>query len=225
MGLFNNISTGVEDFFYEPYKGLSRGPADFAKGMGVGTASLLKNSAAGLLEATSKITGSVGKGLAEATMDEKFQADRRARRRQKNKSILDGFGAGAASVGMGLAGGVTGLITKPMEGAKASGAKGFFTGLGKGVVGVVTKPIVGLFDGASQIAEGVGGQITAFDGDEITSVRLARFIDINSAYSNYSAKAAHRASLLQNLKKSPEVPYCLAFLSLNCLVERLRSSL
>jgi len=25
VGLFNNVSSGVEDFFYEPYKGLRRG--------------------------------------------------------------------------------------------------------------------------------------------------------------------------------------------------------
>jgi len=43
VGLFGSISTGVEDFFYEPYQGLTRGPKDFALGVGTGSISLVRN--------------------------------------------------------------------------------------------------------------------------------------------------------------------------------------
>jgi vacuolar protein sorting-associated protein 13A/C len=43
---------------------------------------------------------------------------------------------------------------KPIEGAEAGGAAGFFKGVGKGLVGAFTKPVVGVFDLASNVSEG-----------------------------------------------------------------------
>ena len=40
-----------------------------------------------------------------------------------------------------LYGGVTGLITKPIQKTKEEGAKGFFKGLGSGLVGAIASPI------------------------------------------------------------------------------------
>ena len=57
----------------------------------------------------------------------------------------------------GMLGGVTGVVTKPMEGAKKEGAAGFFKGLGKGVVGVVARPVSGVVDFASSTLEGIKG--------------------------------------------------------------------
>lgn len=76
VGLFTGISTGVTDFFYEPINGLARGPEDFAKGLGVGTASLLKGVGFGVLNTATKFTGAVGSGLAQVTMDDSYQAER-----------------------------------------------------------------------------------------------------------------------------------------------------
>lgn len=45
--------------------------------------------------------------------------------------------------------GVTGVITKPVSGAKEQGVEGFFKGLGKGAVGLVVKPVAGVVDFAS----------------------------------------------------------------------------
>ncbi|KAJ1939026.1 Vacuolar protein sorting-associated protein 13, partial [Linderina macrospora] len=46
VGLFNNISSGVSDFFYEPYQGfvMSDRPQDFGFGLARGTASLFKKT-------------------------------------------------------------------------------------------------------------------------------------------------------------------------------------
>ena len=44
----------------------------------------------------------------------------------------------------GAVGGLTGIVTQPIKGAKSEGAKGFFTGIGKGLLGTVTKPVTGI---------------------------------------------------------------------------------
>lgn len=51
--------------------------------------------------------------------------------------------------------GVTGIVTKPVEGAKQEGVKGFFKGAGKGLVGVVVRPASGVVDFASSSFDGI----------------------------------------------------------------------
>ena len=52
------------------------GPKDFAVGVKVGTVSLMSNVTGGMLDTAAKFTGSIGKGLAQASMDKKYQAQR-----------------------------------------------------------------------------------------------------------------------------------------------------
>ena len=104
----------------------------------------------GLFTGVSKITGSVGKGLSEATLDDEFQEKRQEDRMNQPKNVVSGVAAGAVTFAKGVGSGLFGIVSKPVEGAKQDGALGFFKGLGKGAVGVVTKPVVGLFDGASK---------------------------------------------------------------------------
>jgi len=181
VNLFNNLSTGVEDFFYEPFQGFMESPQSFARGLGrgtppplshypsyeqfmgsflsctasrdtpgTGTASLLRNSVYGIFDGVSRITGSVGKGLAEATLDESFKERRREDSRQKPSNVVTGVASGAVTIAKGIGSGLAGVFTKPVEGAKSGGALGFFKGVGQGAVGVVTKPVVSVFDGATQ---------------------------------------------------------------------------
>lgn len=49
----------------------------------------------------------------------------------------------------GVVDGVTGVFTKPIEGARDEGASGFFKGLGMGAVGLVARPTAGVVDFAS----------------------------------------------------------------------------
>lgn len=49
----------------------------------------------------------------------------------------------------GFVDGVTGVVMKPISGAKEEGVEGFFKGFGKGVVGFVTRPTAGVIDFAS----------------------------------------------------------------------------
>jgi vacuolar protein sorting-associated protein 13A/C len=55
----------------------------------------------------------------------------------------------------GVVQGVTGIVTKPVEGARQEGVKGFFKGAGKGLVGVVVRPASGVVDFASSSFDGI----------------------------------------------------------------------
>ncbi|KYK54262.1 vacuolar protein sorting-associated protein vps13 [Drechmeria coniospora] len=140
VGLFNNISSGVTDIFYEPYQGLilSDRPEEFGLGIAKGAASFAKKTVFGFSDSFSKFTGSLSKGIAAASLDKQFQDRRRiTRARNRPKHALYGVTAGANS-----------LFTSVASG---EGAVGFFKGVGKGVLGLATKPAVGLLDMASNL--------------------------------------------------------------------------
>jgi len=179
VGLFNNISSGVADIFYEPYQGfiMSDKPEQLGIGIAKGATSFVKKSVFGVSDSFSKVTGSISKGLVAATMDKQFQDRRRmTRSRNRPKHALYGVTAGANSFVSSLASGVGGLARKPLEGAEQEGFAGFFKGVGKGVLGLATKPAIGIFDLASNVSEGIRNTTTVFDGEGLDRVRLTRFI-------------------------------------------------
>ena len=55
----------------------------------------------------------------------------------------------------GIVGGLTGLVSKPLDGARADGVRGFARGLGAGVAGAITKPTAGMLDMVTHMSEGV----------------------------------------------------------------------
>ena len=79
VGLFNNVSSGVVDIFYEPYQGfiMSDRPQDFGIGLARGTASFFKKTVYGFSDSFAKFTESVSKGLSVATLDKAYQDRRR----------------------------------------------------------------------------------------------------------------------------------------------------
>jgi vacuolar protein sorting-associated protein 13A/C len=193
VGLFNNLSSGVADIFYEPYQGfiMSDRPEQLGIGIAKGATSFVKKSVFGVSDSVSKVTGSIAKGLAEATMDKQFQDRRRmTRSRNRPKHALYGVTAGANSFVSSLASGVGGLARKPLEGAEQEGVAGFFKGVGKGVLGLATKPAIGVFDLASNVSEGIRNTTTVFDADGLDRVRLTRFIGTDGIVRPYSQREA-----------------------------------
>lgn len=135
VGLFNNISSGVADIFYEPYQGLvTERPQDLGVGIAKGASSFVKKSVFGLSDSVSKFTGSISKGLAAASMDKEFQDQRRmSRSRNRPKHALYGITSGGNAFASSLASGIGGLARQPMQGAEKEGAAGFVKGVGKGL--------------------------------------------------------------------------------------------
>jgi len=193
VGLFNNLSSGVADIFYEPYQGLimSDRPEQLGIGIAKGTTSFVKKSIFGVSDSLSKVTGSISKGLATATMDKQFQDRRRiTRARNRPKHALYGVTAGANSLITSVASGFGGLAKKPLEGAEQDGVAGFFKGVGLGVLGLATKPALGVFDLASNVSEGIRNTTTVFDGEGLDRVRLTRFISADGIVRPYNQREA-----------------------------------
>lgn len=199
VGLFNNVASGVSDMFYEPIQGFQiTKPHEFGIGVAKGAGSLVKKTVFGLSDTFSKLTGSLGKGLAVITMDEKYQESRRLASRNRPDHVINGVTSGAASLFRSVTSGVAGVISQPYKGAQESGFDGFFKGLGKGLLGVVTKPIVGIFDLATNVSDGLKNTTGAFD-TVINRQRLPRYIASDNILQNYNAKEALGLSWLKAL--------------------------
>ncbi|KAG7467818.1 hypothetical protein JOB18_045222 [Solea senegalensis] len=174
FGLIRGLSEGVEAFFYEPIQGAVQGPEEFAEGFAIGVRSLLGHTVGGAAGVVSRITGSVGKGLAAITMDKEYQQKRREEMNRPPRDFGESLAKGGKGLLKGVVGGVTGIVTKPVEGAKKEGAAGFFKGIGKGLVGVVARPTGGIVDMASSTFQGI--QRVAESTEEVSKLRPVRLI-------------------------------------------------
>ncbi|XP_056600170.1 intermembrane lipid transfer protein VPS13C isoform X4 [Triplophysa dalaica] len=189
FGLIRGLSEGVEAFFYEPFQGAVQGPEEFAEGFVIGVRSLLGHTVGGAAGMVSRITGSVGKGLAAITMDKEYQQKRREEMNRPTKDFGESLAKGGIGFFKGVVGGVTGIVTKPVEGAKKEGAAGFFKGIGKGLVGVVARPTGGIVDMASSTFQGI--QRVAESTEEVTKLRPVRLIQedgIIRPYNNHESE-------------------------------------
>ncbi|TIC36939.1 hypothetical protein E3Q08_04156 [Wallemia mellicola] len=202
VGLFNNVSSGVADIFYEPYQGLvMHGNKELGIGIARGATSFVKKTVFGVTDSMSKVTGSIGKGLSAITLDQEYQSRRRmTQRRNKPKHALYGVTAGANAFAVSIASGFEGLALKPIEGAQRSGAGGFFKGVGRGLVGAVTKPVIGVFDLASNVTEGIRNTTTVFDPQDIDRVRLPRYIADDGVLRAYNERESLGQSWLKNVE-------------------------
>ncbi len=152
VGLFNNVSSGVADIFYEPYQGLvmTDRPQELGIGIAKGASSFVKKSVFGFSDSMAKFTGSMSKGLAAATLDKEYQDQRRmSKSRNRPKHALYGVTSGGSAFATSIASGIGGLARHPMQGAEKEGVGGFVKGVGKGFLGLATKPAIGAFDLAS----------------------------------------------------------------------------
>ncbi|XP_051012690.1 intermembrane lipid transfer protein VPS13C [Acomys russatus] len=206
FGLIRGLSEGVEALFYEPFQGAVQGPEEFAEGLVIGVRSLFGHTVGGAAGVVSRITGSVGKGLAAITMDKEYQQKRREEMGRQPKDFGDSLARGGKGLLRGVFGGVTGIITKPVEGAKKEGAAGFFKGIGKGLVGAVARPTGGIIDMASSTFQGI--QRVAESTEEVSSLRPPRLIREDGIIRPYDRQESEGSDLLENhIKKLEEETY------------------
>ena len=99
----------------------------------------------------SQISGSIG----SITGDKHWQERSTSRRMVEETSMAGALVHGGEAMAAGLFRGITGVVTKPVEGARDKGLSGFFHGIGKGVAGLVLQPVSGAVDLASKAVEGV----------------------------------------------------------------------
>ncbi|KAM5242082.1 intermembrane lipid transfer protein VPS13C isoform 2-T2 [Hipposideros larvatus] len=202
FGLIRGLSEGVEALFYEPFQGAVQGSEEFAEGLVIGVRSLFGHTVGGAAGVVSRITGSVGKGLAAITLDKEYQQKRREEMGRQPKDFGDSLARGGKGFLRGVVGGVTGIITKPVEGAKKEGAAGFFKGIGKGLVGAVAAPTGGIIDMASSTFQGI--QRAAESTEEVSLLRPPRLIHEDGIIRPYDRQESEGHDLFQNHMKKLE---------------------
>jgi len=200
VGLFNQVGTGVKDFFYEPAQGLVKSPQDFGIGLAKGSLSLAKHTTFGLFNTVSKITATTGKGLATLTLDDEYVRQRQQTAiKEKPSHVGEGLLYGAKGLGQGIFDGVTGLVTQPVKGAQKEGLLGFAKGVGKGLIGVGVKPVVGVTDLVTKTTEGIRNTTTLLDKNK-SRRRPPRFMEANKAIGSYSEKTSKGVYLLKTME-------------------------
>ncbi|XP_013171259.1 PREDICTED: vacuolar protein sorting-associated protein 13A isoform X1 [Papilio xuthus] len=198
-GLVIGLKKGVEDLFYEPFQGAIQGPGEFAEGLMLGVRSLVGHTVGGAAGAVSRITGAMGHGLAALSLDKDYQRRRRDNINKPPANLQEGLARSGKGLVMGVVDGVTGVFTKPFEGARDHGVEGFFRGLGMGAVGLVARPTAGVVDFASGSLDAV--KRAADLSEEVTKRRAARYLPPDAGVRPYSRLQAEGYKMLSELEK------------------------
>lgn len=198
-GLVVGLTKGVEDLFYEPFQGAIQGPGEFAEGLFLGVRSLVGHTVGGAAGAVSRITGAMGHGLAALSFDKDYQKRRRDNINKPPANFQEGLARSGKGLVMGVVDGITGVFTKPIDGAREQGVKGFFKGLGRGAVGLVARPTAGVVDFASGSLDAV--KRAADMSEEVTKRRPARYMPLDAGIRPYSRLHAEGYKMLSELEK------------------------
>ncbi|KAK4336923.1 hypothetical protein RND71_044039 [Anisodus tanguticus] len=193
QGLLLGVKQGFNDLFYEPAMGIVQGPEEFAEGLVLGVRSLFSSTVGGVAGAMGKITGTLGEGIS-SLMD---QAERKKRRERLNKptTILQN----SKNLAKGFFSGVTGLVSKPIEGVKKDGFEGLVKGVGHGVIGLVAQPTTGIIDFTSGTLNQL--QRTVNIAEEVKRQRPTRAISVDGVLRSYNAFEAIGKEILKSLSK------------------------
>ncbi len=117
LGLVDKLGTGVFEFFSEPKKGLLLGPEEFVGGIGKGVKSLVTNVVSGSFDSISKISGSLYGVVKNVAGDKNVQI-------KKPDHVFAGIYQGVTGGATEIFGGITGIVTKPIQGTREKGASG-----------------------------------------------------------------------------------------------------
>ena len=185
-GVYKNIGSGVQDFFYEPYQGLMLSPKAAAIGAARGTKKLFAGFGSSMVGSTASIVGSVSKGVAKGSSlfagDKEYAAKRDEKRRMLQAAgggVKAGAKAAGESVFQGFASGLSGLVKKPFEEGRKTGALGFVKGMGLGLAGALAKPVVGITDGIGAFSQGLTNRMNSVE--PIEAVRPPRAFERSAA--------------------------------------------
>ncbi|KAI9253785.1 hypothetical protein BDA99DRAFT_443164 [Phascolomyces articulosus] len=203
VGLFNNLSSGVAELYYESWQGFiySDRPQDLGIGIARGFSGFLRKSVFGVTDSFSKFTASMGKGLSAVAMDREYLDRRRMNMtRNRPRHAFGGVVQGANYFANGLISGATGLVTQPIAGARKGGVGGFATGMYKGLLGAVAKPVGGVFDMASNVGQGIRNSTTSSDTNDIGRIRYPRYIGPDGILKPYSIREAQGQVWLKDVE-------------------------
>ena len=123
-----------------------------------------------------------------------------------------GITTASKELGYGLFEGITGLVTKPYEGARKEGATGFVKGFGKGIAGAYLKPAAGAFGIPAYAMKGIYQEVVKrfceSTEDYIIAARTAQgFEEWSGTTSEFRIGVVHSyLLLLKETKKKRGIP-------------------
>lgn len=155
-----------------------------------------------ILGNASSALGHMSKGVAALSMDKKFIQSRQRQESKAVEDIADVIREGGGALAKGFFRGVTGILTKPLEGAKSSGVEGFVQGVGKGLIGAAAQPVSGVLDLLSKTTEGANAVrmkiLSAITSEEqLLRKRLPRVISGDNLVRPYDEYKAQGQVILQ----------------------------
>lgn len=116
-----------------------------------------------LLADASDSLSALSGGLASITGDTHWQERSSSRRSAEESSVAGALVHGGEALAAGVFRGLSGVVTKPLSGAKKAGISGFLQGVARGAAGLVLQPVSGAVDFGGKVVEGVSvgvGQVS-----------------------------------------------------------------
>lgn len=160
-GVLRSISQSARNVVNIPRARRNKNKLHASTHLVISSAKLVGTTVGGVFTIASDVTSTLSKGLNKVIInDQHHQQKRNLILKEQPKNVLSGMKQGALSVGNGLFGAVTGLVTQPIHGARKDGVKGGVTGFLSAVVNVPTKIAVGSLDGISSVVTGVANTLT-----------------------------------------------------------------
>ena len=169
LSLIETLGTGVYEFMTEPAKGLIGGPKAFVVGVGRGVRSLVTSVIKGSFESVSKITGGLYNVLKSATGEN--QTSQAADSGSIGKNALAGLREGASDI----LSGISGVVMKPYQGARAKGAKGLASGILSGTAGLLVSPFKLILKLGTVLSSSIASTASLIAEGKIQTFGRARF--------------------------------------------------
>ena len=178
VGLVEDVSNGVRAFVSSASKDPEMKDAEYSQRLEEGLNMMWRSTAKGVFNTASKITSTIGNGVASLTFNKHYKEQRVMGR--------NGFLHGITS-------GVSGVVMDPIRGARRNGVRGALEGVGMGLAGVVTKPLSGLMDDTTRVLDSV--KVAASGEKKLERLRLPRCVPCDRVLRVYDSHTALGQSL------------------------------
>ncbi|XWS49634.1 hypothetical protein CRYUN_Cryun12cG0020000 [Craigia yunnanensis] len=149
-----------------------------------------------VLGMTSSTLASLSKGFAELSTDGQFlQLRSKQVSSRRITGVGDGIIQGTEALAQGVAFGVSGVLTKPVESARRNGLLGLAHGIGHAFLGFIVQPVSGALDFVSLTVDGIGASCSKClevlnNKSTFQRIRNPRAIHADGILTEYSEKEA-----------------------------------
>ncbi|CDW72110.1 ph domain protein [Stylonychia lemnae] len=189
VSLINNLGRGVELLYSEPFQGVLQGSAKQAmKGITKGIKSFASNTAIGVSNSVSKMTGTwymsisnlSGRQISESNLDDPHSIQ---------SGVYQGGKGFAIEFGKGFAGVVTTPINRVREEGK--GCKQVSKGAVQGLFGLIVSPVSGILKFVHSTSTGIRNHAQGHEDFRYKRFRFPRFFDEMQIMKNYEPISSH----------------------------------